>query len=134
MEIVIVVFIIFAAFVIIGFPLVNPKRYRLAGNEMLGVEQFDDLYNERDRALDALRDLQAEHTTGKLSDGDYQMLRVRYESKAAAVLQQIDALEGVQPKRSMTRKDNAKDAHACPRCHARVEIGDQFCFECGYKL
>lgn len=132
MDIFIIVLIIFAVLVIIGFPLVNAKRYRVIGNGTLGVDQFEDVYSERDRVLDALRDLQIEHATGKISDADYAMLKGRYDTKAAVVLQEIDALEMNTSKKSATRQ--AKAQGACPRCHARLEPDDRFCFECGYKL
>ena len=134
MDILIMIAIVFAALIIVGFPLVNSKRYRLAGDGALGVAQFDDLYNERDRLFDALRDLQAEHTTGKLSDSDFQMLTSRYESKTATILQQIDAVEQNQSKSGTSHKSKSKGAGTCPRCHARIEANDHFCFECGYKL
>lgn len=134
MDILIMILVVFGALIVVGFPLVNGRRYHLAGDGVLGLGQFDDLYNERDRLFDALRDLQAEHTTGKLSDTDFQMLTSRYESKAATILQQIDAVEQNQSKGKSTGKHNPKAQATCPRCHARIEANDHFCFECGYKL
>ena len=132
MDIFIIVLIIFAVLKIVGFPLVNAKRYRIVGNGILGADQFEDVYSERDRILDALRDLQIEHATGKISDADYAMLKGRYDTKAAAVLQEIDALEVNVSSKNVTHKVKGKGA--CPRCHAHIEADDRFCFECGYKL
>jgi hypothetical protein len=46
---------------------------------------------ERDRALSALKELEFDHRTGKLSDADYRELVGTYRRRAAA------ALQGVEP-------------------------------------
>ena len=134
MDILLIVIIIIATLIIIGLPLVNAKRYHVLSDGILGAGPFEDLYNERDRALDALRDLQVEHTIGKISDADYTMLKARYDSKAAAALQQIDALEANHHKKESRKGTHQKNTNACPRCHGRIETDDKFCFNCGYKL
>ncbi len=40
----------------------------------------------------ALRDLDLDHETGKLTDGDYAALRAGYQAEAVAVLRRLDAL------------------------------------------
>jgi tetratricopeptide (TPR) repeat protein len=53
---------------------------------------------ERKRgALRALRELDFEHGAGHLSDTDYDELRARYESEAAAVLTELDRLGAPEP-------------------------------------
>jgi hypothetical protein len=52
------------------------------------------LLEQRDRALAALKDLEFEHRTGKISDSDYRELVGSLRQEAAAALA---ALEPVQP-------------------------------------
>jgi hypothetical protein len=49
------------------------------------------LAEERDRALSALKELEFDHRTGKLSDADYRELVGAYRRRAAA------ALHGLEP-------------------------------------
>jgi hypothetical protein len=47
------------------------------------------LAEERDRALSALKELEFDHRTGKLSEADYQELVGTYRRRAAAALQAL---------------------------------------------
>jgi hypothetical protein len=49
------------------------------------------LEREREAALRALRDLAFDHATGKMSDADYEELRLRHEAAAIDVLRRLDA-------------------------------------------
>ena len=48
------------------------------------------LAEERDRALSALKELEFDHRTGKLSDADYGELVGAYRRRAAAALQGLE--------------------------------------------
>jgi hypothetical protein len=48
-----------------------------------------ELVEERDRALAALKELEFDHRTGKLSDADYRELVGTYRRRAAAALQSL---------------------------------------------
>ncbi len=48
------------------------------------------LAEERDRALAALKELEFDHRTGKLSDADYRELVGTYRRRAAAALQGLE--------------------------------------------
>ena len=49
-----------------------------------------ELAEERDRALSALKELEFDHRTGKLSDADYGELVGAYRRRAAAALQGLE--------------------------------------------
>ena len=49
------------------------------------------LAEERDRALAALKELEFDHRTGKLTDADYRELVGTYRRRAAAALKALDA-------------------------------------------
>jgi hypothetical protein len=49
-----------------------------------------ELAEERDRALAALKELEFDHRTGKLTDADYRALVGAYRRRAAAALQALE--------------------------------------------
>jgi hypothetical protein len=51
------------------------------------------LAEERDRALSALKELEFDHRTGKLSDADYGELVGAYRRRAAAALQGLEPVQ-----------------------------------------
>jgi hypothetical protein len=61
----------------------------------------------RGRALLALKEIEFDRATAKLSDDDYAMLRQRYEAAAVAVLE------------------------GCAHCGAAMEAEDRYCAQCG---
>lgn len=125
MDILLIAAMIFVSLLILGYPIVNARKYQLASVPR-GNNQLDILENGRVQALDAIRDLQFDHMTGKLSDADYQALRAQYEFQAAKILQQLDAIKGLPKK--------ANGSRTCSRCHAHNEANDKFCIKCGNKL
>ena len=66
-------------------------------------------------AVDALREIEFDKETGKLSEGDYDALRVSYTERALDELRQ-----GSSP--------------ACPNCGPRPETDARFCSNCGTVL
>ena len=55
-----------------------------------GSKRALELAEERDRALAALKELEFDHRTGKLSDADYRELVGVYRRRAAAALQPLE--------------------------------------------
>ena len=66
-------------------------------------------------AIDALRELEFDRETGKISDADYGPLKARYTEQALAVMR-------------------AGDARVCERCGPRPEQDAEFCSKCGAAL
>ncbi len=66
-------------------------------------------------AVDALRELEFDRQTGKISDDDYVALKTRYTEQALAVMR-------------------AGDARVCERCGPRPEQDAEFCSKCGAAL
>lgn len=50
-----------------------------------------ELAEERDRALEALKELEFDHRTGKVADGDYRELLGPLRQRAAAALQALES-------------------------------------------
>ncbi|MGQ0713526.1 MAG: hypothetical protein ACT4PJ_07315 [Gemmatimonadaceae bacterium] len=86
---------------------------------------------EEGGAVAELREIEFDHATGKLSDGDYAALKARYTADAAAEAQTSgvadDAVEAeIRRARALTR--------LCPTCGPRPEPGARYCSSCGAAL
>jgi rubrerythrin len=66
-------------------------------------------------AVDALRELEFDRETGKISDSDYEPLKARYTEQALAVMR-------------------AGSAWVCEKCGPRPERDAEFCSNCGAAL
>lgn len=88
-------YVVLAVLAIIVFALVlQPLLAARRRQEASGAPAvFLDLLAQRDALLQALRDLQLDRETGKLSEADYQMARAVFLREAAVVLSQLEALE-----------------------------------------
>lgn len=76
---------------------------------------FDQDEPARNPALDALREIEFDRETGKLSDADYTALRTQYTQRA------VEAMRG-------------GDGVVCPTCGPRPEKDALFCSNCGAQL
>lgn len=75
-------------------------------------------------ALDALREIEFDHETDKLSDEDYQLLRSRYAKDAIAAR---DAGAGADA-------DADADAGRCLVCEVSMKAESRFCSRCGTEV
>ncbi len=130
------------AVVAVGYPLVYGARRR-AMPVVEGERQRAELEARREALYAALKDLEFDHETGKLSAEDYAVLRERYTVQAVTVLQQLDALATEGPS-VVGQGDAAPDEElerevavaplACPVCRRAYRPGDVFCAGCGASL
>ena len=67
--------------------------------------------------VDALRELEFDRQTGKISDADYVPLKARYTAEAVAVM-----------------RAEGSGARTCPNCGPRPEADARFCSRCGASL
>ena len=91
---------------------------------------LENLLSAREATYSAIKDLETDHAMGKLSDTDYGTLRAKYEGKALAILQQLDA---VQPKIQQTARAAVPNG-ACAQCGTPIVAGAKFCRGCGASL
>jgi ribosomal protein L40E len=66
-------------------------------------------------AVDALRELEFDRQTGKISDSDYEPLKARYTRQALASMR-------------------AGDSPVCETCGPRPEADAEYCSKCGSAL
>jgi cytochrome c-type biogenesis protein CcmH len=87
--------------------LLTRVRNEVAAGKSVDVNPEDSgpgaqLEQDRARLYAELKELEFDFQAGKLAESDYAALKLEIESKAAAVLQQIDALVPPQPSASQT--------------------------------
>ncbi len=88
-------------------------------------------------ALSALREIEFDRATGKLSDVDYEFLKSRYTAEAVAALraEAVDAdAADVEARIAARAKAIAEGTPACPQCGPRPESDALFCSTCGRQL
>ena len=109
-------------------------------------EDPDDDFSARAVALRALKEIEFDRATGKLSDADYDSLKTKYTTEALAALR-VDATGGGMRDAGSVVSDGASHPASrishpapriphpvCPNHGLRPEADAQFCSECGRRL
>jgi hypothetical protein len=115
-------------------PLSNPAQRRTGkANGTLSA-----LIAERERLLDAIQELEIDHSMGKVLGDGYHRQRGLLASQGAQVLRRIDELHGPTDLEAELEAAIAelrgKGAGFCPQCGKAVHITDRFCGSCGTEL
>lgn len=148
MVIILMGLIVFGAILIVGYPLVNARGYEYAQANTDAGDNFEHLASARNSAFEAIRDLEFDRATDKLSEADYKLMRARFDAKAAEVMQKMDALGAAKAKRVAKEAEaatgepvvkrqasrSAPERGFCPHCGAHRETTDRFCLTCGTRL
>lgn len=117
-------------------PLLRPVAASPPDDEPLDPEE-----TPRGIALAALKEIEFDRATGKLSDADYEQLKARYTANALAVLRAESTGEDVE--RMIEARTRALRAVAgstppvaprCPGCGPRPEPDAVFCSSCGSRV
>ena len=118
------------------------------------VEREDAALHEREAVYASLRDLEHDHETAKISDGDYQNMRLELRNRAAALMRastgaagarsEPQANEGHQdtgaagarsePQANEVHRDVSGSPTICPSCSAPARASDRFCAQCGTRI
>jgi hypothetical protein len=131
-----------AALVLILEPVARPSA-RVAAPERFDDDEvpLDESGSPKVQALLALKEIEFDRATGKLSDEDFERLRERYARQA---LTAIDAeARGDAAVAAAVATDDPAEAlirsvrsglRVCPNCGPRPEASATFCSECGRPL
>ena len=90
-------------------------------------------------ALTALKEIEFDRETGKLSDADYGFLKQKYTVEALAALrEEADSapadVEAMVAARVETIRSGAAPSAGCPMCGIGLEPGARFCSACGHRV
>jgi len=105
--------------------------------DVLALDGFEDLEDTRSGvALAALKEIEFDRETGKLSDGDYEFLRQKYTVEALEALRSEDAaspeaIEAEVAARVATIRAGARGEGECSACGASLGPDAKFCSSCG---
>jgi hypothetical protein len=105
-----------------------------AGPELLDEPVEDAARHEREALYAALRDLEHDHETAKISDADYAVMRQDLRARAAALLRAEEAAQRPGAAPASIAAPAAVPASACRACGAEPRPGDRFCGRCGAAL
>jgi len=127
-----------ALFIGVAFFVIQPFLERRAPREK-PVTEAEALTAERESLLIALRDLDFDYATGKITTEDYTPQRAALLARGVAVLKQLDALGATtgdsaddEIERAIAQRRRARST--CAECGAALEAGDRFCHSCGAKI
>ena len=105
----------FALLLLVGFIVARPLLEPHHAPEK-GIAPADRLAAQRDSLLAALRDLDFDHATGKISDDDYAPQRAQLVAQGVAVLKQLDTLRpAATPEPALSAEDALERAIAARR-------------------
>lgn len=88
------------------------------------------LGERKEMVYEGLRDLQMEYRMGKLSDEDYQQVKLSYQQQLAEILDEASRLETSPSPVEM----DAPVAGRCLRCGHDNPADNSFCGACGEQL
>lgn len=83
---------IVAAFLVLS-PVLRPARAATVAEPAFDEPEDDPLEHRKELALAALKEIEFDRATGKLSDGDYQLMLTRYTREAVEALRAVDAVD-----------------------------------------
>ncbi|MEO7082976.1 MAG: zinc ribbon domain-containing protein [Gemmatimonadaceae bacterium] len=91
---------------------------------------------DRDGAVTALREIEFDRATGKLSGADYDDLKARYTAEAIMAMRRDAAPGGAEVDDEIEAALRAYRAthKSCPECGPRPETDAAFCSNCGRYL
>jgi hypothetical protein len=109
---------------------------------VLSNSDDDDITPEqrrRDLALAALKEIEFDKATGKLSDEDYARLYERYAAEAVSAMKATDGrtdgpTDGAAAEASVRRSAGPSVRRFCEECGSKLEGSGKFCAECGTKV
>src|SRR2546427_3421796 len=112
-------------------PILRPP-VESEGSEPVGDEGEDpaDDMSAQAVALRALKEIEFDRATGKLSDADYESLKAQYTAEALAVMRETGGVAPPAISPPVTRLPSP----ACPIHGPPREPGAEFCSACGRRL
>ncbi|MGH7531269.1 MAG: c-type cytochrome biogenesis protein CcmI [Gemmatimonadales bacterium] len=98
-----------------------------------GADSEEDV-SPRAVALRALKEIEFDRATGKLSDADYESLKAKYTAEALAALRESAPSAVHRAPEPPSRAPRAAHGAPCPVHGPRPESDAEFCSVCGRRL
>lgn len=120
-------------------PILRPSLELAASDAPVdeGDDPADDM-SAQAVALRALKEIEFDRATGKLSDTDYEQLKAKYTQEALAAMRGEPRLSlgasAPRPAPPPPGITTTRPTVSCPKHGARPERDSQFCSECGRRL
>jgi hypothetical protein len=122
------------AMLVVAIPFVlNPflqEQRRMSANPPKKTRESKD---KQTGVLTALRDLEFDYQTGKVTEEDYQSLRSRLMVAAAAFIEQEKQAEARLESQIQERRNATSVYGKCPKCGGNLRPLDHYCPKCGEK-
>ena len=90
--------------------------------------------DDTERAVDALREVEFDRATGKLSDDDYAALKSAYTAEAVEAMRASEAAPVPDDEAEALIARYRERVVTCPGCGERPEPAAAFCSNCGRRL
>jgi len=126
LELILGILLAAGATYLVLLPILRPP---VAVSDPTGLDEGEDPADDmrpQTVALRALKEIEFDRATGKLSDSDYEQLKAKYTAEALAALRGEREL----PSRVPLTTHRAQ----CPEHGARPEMAAIFCSDCGRRL
>lgn len=110
-------------------PLVRGRQWATAAgtaDEEFDFTDIEESESPKVQALLAIKEIEFDRETGKLSDDDYGALKATYQKIALSAIKMEKGDGDGQP--------TAVSGKVCPGCGPRPESSARFCSECGQTL
>ncbi|MHB8867292.1 MAG: hypothetical protein ACYC6T_10180 [Thermoleophilia bacterium] len=136
-EMVVKVMFALLAVALVAYPLLAPPRDE--EEDLDAPEDLVELHHRRESTYSAIKELEFDFRTGKLSEEDFRELDVRYRTDALELMDAIEewgedgggaALEAHDAEAEPLIEDGDAEA-LCGECGAVVSPAHRFCASCG---
>ena len=136
-EMIVKVVLALGVVLFVGYPLVKNRwddddAYQLP-------EEVEELYRRKESAYSALKELEFDFKTGKLSEADFHELDAKYRAEAVEILEAIEALEAPEAPTGSERRRGGGRRRATPereraggRAGAPAPLSEPGACACGY--
>lgn len=105
--------------------------FRQKGSTGLKRPKVNASEGRREAVFSALRDLEFDFKTGKVSEEDYAPLKAQLMTEAAHYVEQEKAEDEKLEALIQTRRSAQLQVINCDRCGTSLEAGQRFCTKCG---
>jgi rubrerythrin len=119
------IFLILAVLVPVVLYIARPLMERSATAVTVEEHEYSALLAERDRILNAVQELDFDHTLGKIPDEEYPTQRASLMRSGAEVLRQIDEYEGISAEPSPPVDDRIEAAIAARKAALAIDPDDE---------